>query len=53
MRPPVPAPQRAGWRNKIKLTVDKQGGEVRIGYLMEDNCTVLDIRPVGAKKVEL
>ncbi len=44
MRPPVPAPQRAGWRNKIKLTVDKQGGEVRIGYLMEDNCTVLDIR---------
>lgn len=44
MQEPAPAPQRAGWRNKIKLTADKQGDGVRIGYLMEDNRTVLDIR---------
>ncbi len=44
MQKPAPAPQRAGWRNKIKLTADKQGDNISIGYLMEDNRTVLDIR---------
>lgn len=41
--PPVGAVQRTGWRNKIKLTVDKKGDEVTIGYLKDDNRTVLGI----------
>lgn len=41
---PVGAVQRTGWRNKIKLTVSKNASEVKTGYLMEDNRTVLDLR---------
>ena len=44
MRKPVPADRRTGWRNKIRLTVEKSGETVRTGYRMEDNRTVLDIR---------
>ena len=44
MRPPAAAPQRTGWRNKIRLTAEKSGSSVRTGYLMEDNRTVLDLR---------
>ena len=44
MREPVAASRRMGWRNKIKLTAEKNGEKIRIGYRMEDNNTVLDVR---------
>ena len=44
MREPVAASRRMGWRNKIKLTAEKNGEKIRIGYRMEDNKTVLDVR---------
>lgn len=44
IRPPVPAASRTGWRNKIRLTARRSGDRTAIGYLAEDNVTVLDIR---------
>ncbi len=41
---PVGAAQRTGWRNKIKLTAEKNATEVKTGYRMDDNRTVLDLR---------
>jgi len=44
IRPPAVASARTGWRNKIRLTVEKNKTEVSVGYLGDDNTTVLDIR---------
>ena len=38
-RPPVPAPARYGWRNKIRLTAENG----KLGYKGDDNTTVLDV----------
>ena len=51
--PPVGAAQRTGWRNKIRLTVEKHGREVKTGYLQEDNRTVLDLRDCLLARPEL
>lgn len=39
LRPPVPAPSRYGWRNKIRLTAENG----KLGYKGDDNTTVLDV----------
>ena len=39
IRPPVPAPSRYGWRNKIRLTAENG----KLGYKGDDNTTVLDV----------
>lgn len=49
IRPPVPAPSRYGWRNKIRLTAE-QG---KLGYRGGDNVTVLDVEncPLARKSI--
>ena len=44
VRPPVRAEKRTGWRNKIRLTAHRNGDYIAIGYLAEDNVSVIDIR---------
>ncbi|MEI8122322.1 MAG: TRAM domain-containing protein, partial [bacterium] len=41
--PPIPAPTPLGYRNKMALHAQVDGKEVRVGYYMADNTTVLDI----------
>ena len=41
--PPVAAPSPLGYRNKMALHAQMDGKEVRLGYYMADNTTVLDI----------
>ncbi len=41
--PPIPAPAPLGYRNKMALHAQVDGKEVRVGYYMSDNTTVLDI----------
>ncbi|MBO5960151.1 MAG: class I SAM-dependent RNA methyltransferase, partial [Lentisphaeria bacterium] len=48
-RPPVAAPQRYGWRNKIRLTA----ADGKLGYKGDDNTTVLDVEccPLARKSI--
>lgn len=39
-RPPVAAPSRYGWRNKIRLTAEGK----KLGYKGDDNTSVLDVK---------
>jgi tRNA/tmRNA/rRNA uracil-C5-methylase (TrmA/RlmC/RlmD family) len=41
--PPVPSPAPLGYRNKLSLHGQIDGKDRRIGYFMDDNCTVLDV----------
>ncbi len=50
---PQGAPHRLGWRNKIKLTAERNGDSLKIGYLMDDNRTVLPIRRCLLARTEL
>jgi 23S rRNA (uracil1939-C5)-methyltransferase len=40
---PVAAPERTGYRNKIVLHADDDGGRPVLGYFAEDNRTVFDV----------
>lgn len=40
---PQPAPDPLGYRNKMKLHAQKDGHATRLGYVAEDNQTVLDV----------
>jgi tRNA/tmRNA/rRNA uracil-C5-methylase (TrmA/RlmC/RlmD family) len=41
--PPVPAPEPLGYRNKISLHAASDGSSTRLGYVGEDNVTVIDV----------
>jgi tRNA/tmRNA/rRNA uracil-C5-methylase (TrmA/RlmC/RlmD family) len=41
--PPQPAPSPLGYRNKMTLHAQKDGRNTRLGYVAEDNQTVLDV----------
>jgi 23S rRNA (uracil1939-C5)-methyltransferase len=41
--PPVPAPSPLGYRNKMALHAQADGKEMRLGYFMADNTTILDV----------
>lgn len=41
--PPVPAASPLGYRNKMALHAQADGREMRLGYFMADNTTVLDV----------
>ena len=41
--PPVAAPSPLGYRNKMALHAQPDGKEMRLGYFLADNTTVLDI----------
>ena len=41
--PPVPSPSALGYRNKLALHGQIDGKDRRLGYFMDDNCTVLDV----------
>ena len=41
--PPVPAPAALGYRNKIALHAQADAPDMRLGYFMADNTTVLDV----------
>jgi tRNA/tmRNA/rRNA uracil-C5-methylase (TrmA/RlmC/RlmD family) len=41
--PPVPAPSPLGYRNKMALHAQADGTEMRLGYFLADNTTVLDV----------
>ena len=41
--PPVPSPSSLGYRNKLSLHGQIDGRDRRIGYFMDDNCTVQDL----------
>ncbi len=41
--PPVAAPSPLGYRNKMALHAQADGKEMRLGYFMADNTTVLDV----------
>ena len=43
LRSPVAAPSPLGYRNKMALHAQADGKEMRLGYFMGDNTTVLDI----------
>jgi tRNA/tmRNA/rRNA uracil-C5-methylase (TrmA/RlmC/RlmD family) len=43
LRPPVAAPAPLGYRNKMALHAQVDGSDMRLGYFMGDNTTVLDI----------
>jgi len=44
LRPPVGAPCRLQWRNKLKLALEFSGNDVRAGYRGEDNRTLIEVR---------
>lgn len=48
--PPVPAPSRFGWRNRLKLS--EAGG--RIGFFTEDNTTVIPVEhcPIAVEGID-
>lgn len=41
--PPVPAPSPLGYRSKMALHAQADGTEMRLGYFLADNITVLDV----------
>ena len=41
--PPVAAPAPLGYRNKMALHVQADGKDMRLGYFMADNTTILDV----------
>ncbi|MEI6787668.1 MAG: class I SAM-dependent RNA methyltransferase [bacterium] len=41
--PPVPAPSPLGYRNKMALHAQADGKDMRLGYFMADNTTILDV----------
>ena len=43
IQPPFPAPQRYGWRNKLKLACEVGDGQMQMGYRGEDNQTLLPV----------
>lgn len=45
LRPPVGAPCRTEWRNKLKLALERtENGGIRAGYRAEDNRTLIEVR---------
>jgi 23S rRNA (uracil1939-C5)-methyltransferase len=42
-QPPVPAAAPLGYRNKMALHAQADGAAMRLGYVLEDNATILDI----------
>ena len=53
IQPPIGAKNRMGWRNKIRLTAQRSGDHIAIGYLAEDNVSVIDIRNCMLAKPEI
>ncbi len=41
--PPVASPLSLGYRNKMALHVQRDGSDLRLGYFMEDNTTIIDV----------
>ena len=51
--PPIGAPAEYGYRNKITVHASKGSGQRALGYVLEDNETVLDVEqcPLAVKSV--
>ncbi len=54
IHPPLASPVTLGYRNKITLHAQRDGRQVRLGYFMEDNRTVLDVPccPLAAAPIQ-
>lgn len=42
--PPVASPLTLGYRNKMALHAQRDGSDLRLGYFMEDNQTIVDVQ---------